>query len=153
MADATGHPERAVRLLGTVEAQRATLSGRLLYDDRIDQAQILARARERLGTERFTAAWERGSACSLAEAIAEATSPVPAVAPASGPSPPGLTALTAREQEVVRLLVRGWSDKEIAASLGIGHRTVSNHVATIRDKLDAPSRAAAAAVAVRDHLV
>jgi DNA-binding NarL/FixJ family response regulator len=61
--------------------------------------------------------------------------------------------LTAREQEVLCLLVRGWSDKEIAASLGIGHRTVSNHVATIRDKLEAPSRAAAAAVAVRDHLV
>jgi len=153
VADATGHPERAVRLLGAVEAQRATLSGRFLYDDRIEQAQILERARARLGAERFTAAWEGGFASSLAEAIAEAASPLPAVAPAADPAPPGRTALTAREQEVLRLLVRGWSDKEIAASLGIGHRTVSNHVATIRDKLDAPSRAAAAAIAVRDHLV
>jgi DNA-binding NarL/FixJ family response regulator len=61
--------------------------------------------------------------------------------------------LTTREREVLRLLVLGWSDKEIAASLSIGRRTVSNHVATIRDKLAAPSRAAAAALAVRDHLV
>jgi DNA-binding NarL/FixJ family response regulator len=103
--------------------------------------------------ERFTAAWERGSAFSLAEAIAEATAPLPMVAPAADPSPLGRTALTAREQEVLCLLVRGWSDKEIAASLGIGHRTVSNHLATIRDKLEAPSRAVAAAIAVRDHLV
>ena len=39
------------------------------------QAQILERARARLGAERFTAAWERGFASSLAEAIAAAASP------------------------------------------------------------------------------
>ena len=61
--------------------------------------------------------------------------------------------LTRRELEILRLLVDGRSDKEIAASLGIGRRTVSNHVATIRAKLDAPSRTAAATIAVRDGIV
>ena len=47
----------------------------------------------------------------------------------------------------------GLSDKEIAAALGITRYTASNHVTAIRDKLGVPSRAAAAAIAVRDHLV
>ena len=53
----------------------------------------------------------------------------------------------------MRLLVDGLSDKEIASVLGLSRRTVSSHVTTIRAKLDAPSRTAAAALAVRDHLI
>ena len=73
--------------------------------------------------------------------------------PAQGHPTLGPDVLTPREREVLRFLVVGWSDKEIAAELGIGRRTVSNHIAAIRAKLDAPSRTAAAAIAVRDHLV
>jgi DNA-binding NarL/FixJ family response regulator len=51
------------------------------------------------------------------------------------------------------LLVAGQTDKEIAAACGISRYTVSQHVVTIRDKLAAPSRTAAAAIAVRDGLV
>jgi predicted ATPase/DNA-binding NarL/FixJ family response regulator len=61
--------------------------------------------------------------------------------------------LTSRERDVLRCLVQGASDKEIAAELGMGSRTVATHVATIRAKLAAPSRTAAAAIAVRDGLV
>jgi DNA-binding NarL/FixJ family response regulator len=61
--------------------------------------------------------------------------------------------LTSREREVLQLLVIGQSDKEIASALGIRRRTASNYVAEIRAKLDAPSRTAAATIAVRDHLV
>jgi DNA-binding NarL/FixJ family response regulator len=61
--------------------------------------------------------------------------------------------LTLRERDVLRGLVRGASDKEIAAELGIGVRTVGTHVTAIRAKLSATSRSAAAAIAVHEHLV
>jgi DNA-binding NarL/FixJ family response regulator len=54
---------------------------------------------------------------------------------------------------VLRLLIEGRSDKEIATTLFVSRRTVSKHVTAILQKLDAPSRTAAATVAVRDGLV
>lgn len=47
--------------------------------------------------------------------------------------------LTAREFEVLRQLVRGASIKDIAASMGINPKTVSNHQSAIRQKLGADS--------------
>jgi DNA-binding NarL/FixJ family response regulator len=48
--------------------------------------------------------------------------------------------LTAREQEVVRLVARGMSNKAIARQLGISPRTVEGHLNHVFDKLDATSR-------------
>jgi DNA-binding CsgD family transcriptional regulator len=56
------------------------------------------------------------------------------------------------EREVLRLLVEGLSDKEIAAVLGIARATVSDHASAIRAKLGVPSRAAASALAIRNGL-
>ena len=61
--------------------------------------------------------------------------------------------MSERKRDVLRLLVAGHADKEIAATLGISRRTVAFHVAAIRAKLDAPSRTAAATIAVRNGLV
>jgi DNA-binding CsgD family transcriptional regulator len=61
--------------------------------------------------------------------------------------------LTERERAVLRLVVEGLSDKEIAAVLGISRSTASDHVAAIRHKLGTPSRAAASALAVRGGLL
>jgi DNA-binding CsgD family transcriptional regulator len=60
--------------------------------------------------------------------------------------------LTPREVEVLRLLVEGMSDREIAAALFVSRHTAANHVASILGKLGVPSRAAAAAYAVRRGL-
>ncbi len=54
--------------------------------------------------------------------------------------------LTARELDVLALLVDGCSDAEIAARLVLSERTVSHHVSAVLRKLDVPSRARAAAV-------
>jgi DNA-binding NarL/FixJ family response regulator len=62
-------------------------------------------------------------------------------------------ALTSRELEVLRHLVRGWSDKEIAAALYISQRTASAHVSRILRKLNASTRTAAVAAAVRGQIV
>jgi DNA-binding CsgD family transcriptional regulator len=61
--------------------------------------------------------------------------------------------LTPRETEVLRLLVQRLTDPEIAATLFLSPRTVSNHVASIFAKLDVNNRRAAAAVATRRGLV
>jgi ATP/maltotriose-dependent transcriptional regulator MalT len=61
--------------------------------------------------------------------------------------------LTAREREVLRLIVDGLSDEAIAGRLVLSPHTVHRHVANIRSKLRQPSRAAAAAQAIRDGLI
>ena len=53
----------------------------------------------------------------------------------------GPAGLTAREVEVLRLLVRGLSNKEIAGRLVISPKTVSNHLEHIYAKIDASNRA------------
>jgi DNA-binding NarL/FixJ family response regulator len=61
--------------------------------------------------------------------------------------------LTPREREVLRLVVDGLSDEAIAERLVLSPHTVHRHVANIRSKLRQPSRAAAAARAIRDGLI
>lgn len=57
--------------------------------------------------------------------------------------------ITARELEVLQLLVEGLSDAEIAARLTLSERTVGHHVSAILRKLDVPTRSRAAAAAAR----
>jgi pimeloyl-ACP methyl ester carboxylesterase/DNA-binding CsgD family transcriptional regulator len=73
------------------------------------------------------------------------------VGPAAPPDP-ALDELTTREREVLALVARGFSDAGIAEQLVLSPHTVHRHVANIRTKLNLPSRAAAAALAVRAGL-
>ncbi len=59
------------------------------------------------------------------------------------------TALSAREQEIVRLLAGGRTNAEIAAELVVARRTVATHVEHILGKLGARNRADAAVRALR----
>lgn len=53
--------------------------------------------------------------------------------------------LTPKELEVLRFLVRGMEDKDISSSLQISHKTVSQHVSNIINKLGASNRTHAVA--------
>lgn len=61
--------------------------------------------------------------------------------------------LTERETDVLRLLAKGHSNKEIAQTLIIGEKTVKTHVSNVLAKLGVPSRTQAALYAVRIGLV
>jgi DNA-binding CsgD family transcriptional regulator/tetratricopeptide (TPR) repeat protein len=61
--------------------------------------------------------------------------------------------LTRREMEVLRLLVDGRTNRQIAGELFIGEKTAGTHVSSILGKLDVASRAEAAAFAHREGLV
>ncbi len=54
-----------------------------------------------------------------------------------------LTPLSLREWEVLRLLLQGLSNKQIAHSLGISHKTVELHLTSIYRKIGVKSRAEA----------
>jgi len=65
----------------------------------------------------------------------------------------GLETLTAREQEVLKLVVDGHTNKEIGKELGITEDTVKKHMQSILAKLDATSRIGAVAKATRAGIV
>lgn len=61
-------------------------------------------------------------------------------APASDPDRPRAPQLTERETEVLRLVAKGLSYKQIAERLVISHRTVQNHVQNTLGKLQLHNR-------------
>jgi LuxR family maltose regulon positive regulatory protein len=69
-----------------------------------------------------------------------------------GRSDSSVSQLTVREQEVLRLLVEGLTNRQIADQLSVSEHTVHRHVTSILRKLDLPSRTAAAARAVQSGM-
>ena len=66
---------------------------------------------------------------------------------ASGDGAGPLAALTPREREVLRLMSRGLSNRQIGEELFISQKTASVHVSNILAKLGAATRTEAAAIA------
>lgn len=56
------------------------------------------------------------------------------------PSDPELDQLTAREQEVLRLIARGYAYKEVAARLHLSVKTIETHVSAVLRKLQLSNR-------------
>jgi two-component system, NarL family, nitrate/nitrite response regulator NarL len=75
----------------------------------------------------------------------------PTQAPATPPASP-LAQLSPREQEILRGIARGSSNKAIARELGIAETTVKIHVQHVLRKLDVASRVQAAVIATEHGL-
>jgi DNA-binding NarL/FixJ family response regulator len=61
--------------------------------------------------------------------------------------------LTEREQEVLKLIVEGKSNKEIAVLLDVSAHTAKAHVGSIIQKLAVDDRTQVAVKALRDGLI
>jgi DNA-binding NarL/FixJ family response regulator len=66
-------------------------------------------------------------------------------------NPEGAGRLTARQREIVALIARGATDKEIGATLGIRTATAQKHVANLLRRLGVPNRAAAVGLLWKDE--
>jgi non-specific serine/threonine protein kinase len=153
LAAARGEAERAARLFGAAEALRDTLAHAFTLPERAAFERGADAARVALGPSAFAAAEASGKALSHEQALAEASrflssvmSPVPAL-------PTTDASLTPRELDVLRLIVAGQSNAQIAEALAISPRTATTHVTNLLAKLGVAGRREAAAVAQRDGLV
>jgi DNA-binding NarL/FixJ family response regulator len=63
------------------------------------------------------------------------------------------SALSSREAEILKLVARGLTNKEIGALLFISDKTVRNHVINVMDKLEAKDRTEAVTIAIRKGLI
>ncbi|HEY7036670.1 MAG TPA: LuxR C-terminal-related transcriptional regulator, partial [Thermomicrobiales bacterium] len=147
----TGRAETAARLFGTAEALAEGV-GALLEPSRT-RLEATANLRASLGDERFAQETTAGRAMTVPAALAEVES-VGVIVAEPAPVPPAPAGpLSARERQVMRLLIEGRSAQEIASELFISPRTVTTHVSNILEKLGVDTRAAAVAVALRNGWV
>jgi NarL family two-component system response regulator LiaR len=72
--------------------------------------------------------------------------------PTSHPEPPQTFGLTAREQEVLALMVEGLNNAEIAERLVVSRSTAKAHVSNILSKMGVTNRAEAIVLALRQGL-
>ncbi|MFH8379794.1 AAA family ATPase [Kitasatospora sp. NPDC018058] len=86
----------------------------------------------------------------LAERAGLTLTPAAEAAPAGAPG--DSFGLTPRERDVLRLLARGWTNRQIAEELYISPKTASVHVSNILGKLGVGGRGEAAALAHRLRL-
>lgn len=144
-----GTPDRATRLFGAISALQERLDSPTvsLPLDRAAHERAMAKSWAALGDVEAAAAWEAGQALSKEHAITEGLAPVEQRPRAAKHG------LTERELDVLRLLVVGRSDREIAQTLFISRRTVQGHVAHIFAKLGVNSRTAATTAALAAGVV
>ncbi|GAA4253357.1 response regulator transcription factor [Dactylosporangium darangshiense] len=123
------------------EALRAGASGFLLKD---------APAAELVNAVRVVAAGDGLLAPSVTRKLIEQFAARPR---AVAHRPDRLRDLTPREVEVLRLIARGQSNAEIAASLVVAEQTVKTHVSRVLQKLDLRDRAQAVVFAYETGVV
>ncbi|MGR2751996.1 alpha/beta fold hydrolase [Agromyces arachidis] len=147
--DSTGH-------LGEIRAPALVLHRR---DDRAISFALGRDVAARIPHARFVALegedhfpW-RGDADAVVRETREFLGDRVDVPPETEGGAAGVPRLTDREREVLRLVARGETDAEIAAHLVLSPHTVHRHVANIRARLGVPSRAAAAAWALRNGMI
>jgi predicted ATPase/DNA-binding CsgD family transcriptional regulator/transcriptional regulator with XRE-family HTH domain len=135
------HDHSAARLLGAAHALRLASGAILSPFSQAENARDMMRLRAALGDAGFERAWANAADHPLEvlahEVMAPAQpTPLPAVDGLGGPG----GVLTAREMEIVRLIGRGYSNKQIAEELVMTVGTAGVHVEHILRKLDLRSR-------------
>jgi DNA-binding CsgD family transcriptional regulator len=136
-----GEHDQASRLLGGAAAvwRLTGMPVRKVNPYEAFDQQCVTDARAALGAEAFEAAFADGAGLGLDQIVRYALREKPAAgSPVRRAGEPG--GLTRREREIAELVARGMSNKDIAAALVIGRRTVESHVENILVKLGFTSR-------------
>lgn len=148
-----GQLQNAVLLYGAAEALRERVGlGFALPRDRELTDNSLAQLQASLGDAAFATGLAEGRLLSTARAIAIASAVTPVGGDVRGVQP-AAPLFTRREQDVLRLLASGHTDRDIADALYIGQRTVSWHVGAILGKLGVKTRREAATRALDEGFV
>jgi DNA-binding CsgD family transcriptional regulator len=159
VAAANGQYDLAARCLGASEAIRPWRDQALRPEEIAEYEAAIAAIKRALGERAFAAARASGSVLGIDAAITEAArvaSPIVATglsvgsaAEADVPTPTAHFGLSPREREVLALLAKRLTDREIAEVLFLSPHTVHRHATNIFAKLGAANRREAAALAVR----
>jgi predicted ATPase/DNA-binding CsgD family transcriptional regulator len=152
LAVAEGRPRAAVRLDAAATALRGAGEPRTPLEGS-DLRPWLDRARAQLAPAAAAALWAEGESLPVEDSVELALSNQPEPG-GTRRRPTGEVAagLTAREREVVALIARGLTNRQIAERLVIAAGTAGVHVAHVLAKLDVHSRAQVAAWAVEHGL-
>jgi non-specific serine/threonine protein kinase len=142
-----GQYERAARLFAAAEALRKSLGRHRSLADQADFDKRVASARAGLREVAFAAVWSEGITMPLEEAVEAALAPIESL-----PAGDHETLFTPREREVVALVAKGLTNREIASRLVISERTADTHVQHILNKLGVSSRVQVTAWAVERGL-
>ena len=147
LAATSGKPILAAHLFGAADEQWSRIGAQLAPAIRFWYEQDTGIVHKVLVEADFKALHDEGRHWTLDEALAQVTAQFAATRSAA---PFGLTA---REQEVLRLVANGLTDPQIAKELVISVRTAQSHVSAILGKLGVNSRMAAVRIAVENNLV
>ena len=144
-------PETAVQYFAAASVLRDQIGHPIDMEDRPHYERAMAVIHRDLDDAAFQLAWQEGIGTPIEDIVSGARAWNPTETLRQKASTREL--LSPREVEVLRFLVEGHSNREIAEDLYISERTVDNHVLHILTKLEVPSRTAAATYAVRNGLV
>jgi DNA-binding CsgD family transcriptional regulator len=149
LAALLGDVEAADRhLSAAIEAERAQRMAPWIAQTAYEHARVLAAARP--GDPRIPLLV--GEAVEIADAIGMPVLSARARGLATAPAPEPPDGLSPREVQIVRLLARGLSNRQIGDELVISGHTVANHVRSILAKTGAANRTEVAAYAIRRGL-
>ena len=136
LADSLPATAGTVRLLGAAERLRESVGARWPVFIAKEYRRAIEAAREMLAADAFAVAFTEGRGLGLEEAAAEYES-------LSRPEDASPGPLTSRELDVLRLVARGLSNRQVAAQLVVSERTVHAHLRTTYRKLGVSSRSGA----------
>lgn len=150
-------PQIAARLFGAADTLCVAAGAFLPVLERDSYERIVTAARATPDTAAFNRAYDAGRVQALSDAVAEAQKIADRLVLGSKdvqaePIHTPAIHLTPRELDVLRLLVEGLGDAEIAQDLHLSPRTVSERVGDMLAKLGCRNRTALAVYAVRHEL-
>jgi predicted ATPase/DNA-binding CsgD family transcriptional regulator len=161
IAAARGDDELAARLHGRLLDSEGLLYAIIPPDFATSHQNVITGLRNALGADTFATYTAEGATDPLPSmlreleiyldgiAVSQPAAPAAPVPPGRGQNLRRQEGLTSRQQDVVRLLANGLSNKEIAQTLGVTPKTAMHHAAAIYQKLGLRGRSETVAWAIR----